>query len=96
MTLALSVGALGATAAISASLPVGAESVGLWLCIALLLGYTIQAEKPDAIVLNGALMALYITFLTKQDLGALSELQEKASTAAAATLEETGKLPVSQ
>ena len=48
-----------------------AESIGLLVAICLLYIYTIQAEKQDGIILNGALMALYLTALTIQDIAQL-------------------------
>lgn len=45
-------------------LPVSIESVLLWISIVILLLYTVLADKYDAIILNGALMALYIAIST--------------------------------
>ena len=44
------------------------EGIALWLCIAILLVYTYIAESYNAIILNGALMALYLAFLTSVNL----------------------------
>ena len=55
-----------------AYLPLQAESIALWLsCFGLIL-YSLMEEKHDAIVLNGALMALYMAFMTSMDLKVLS------------------------
>ena len=50
------------------------EGIALWLCIAILLVYTYVAESYDAIILNGALMALYLAFLTSVNLKQLNNL----------------------
>ena len=50
------------------------EGIALWLCIAILLVYTFVAEKYDAIILNGALMALYLAILTNINLKQLNNL----------------------
>ena len=52
-------------------LPVSAESISLWIASVLLFAYTLLAEKSDAIIMNGALMALYLTVLTSQDMNYL-------------------------
>lgn len=46
-------------------MPVCAESIGLWLASVILMAYTLLAEKSDAIIMNGALMALYLTLMTQ-------------------------------
>ena len=47
-----------------AFVPVCAESIGLWVAVVILVTYTLLTEKYDAIIMNGALMALYLAVLT--------------------------------
>ena len=56
-------------------LPLSTESALLWISIVILLLYTVLAEKYDAIILNGAFMALYISILTVQDLKVISWIE---------------------
>ena len=50
------------------------EGIALWLCIVILLAYTFVAEYYDAIILNGAFMALYLAYLTSINLKQLNDL----------------------
>ena len=56
-------------------MPVFAESIALWVTVFLLIAYTVLAEKYDAIVLNGALMAFYVAILTSKDLNTIDQIE---------------------
>ena len=45
-------------------LPATPESIGLWIAISILYLYIYFAEKYDAIILNGALIGLYLAYTT--------------------------------
>jgi len=61
--LVLTALAVGATGYLCI-LPLSLESGALWLACVVLLAYTLIAEKHDAVILNGALLSLYLAFLT--------------------------------
>ena len=48
--------------------PLEAESFALWIACIVIITYSVLAEKHDAIILNGTLMALYLAFMTSLDL----------------------------
>ena len=56
-------------------MPISPESLGLWTSIVLLQGYIYYAEKPDAIILNGAAVAFYLALFTSQDCNYLERLK---------------------
>ena len=75
--------ALGGTAYFSYELGGGEggleyEQIGLWLAIVILITYTLMAEKQDAIIMNGALMALYLAATTYHDSSLLKRIEYEA------------------
>lgn len=58
-------------------LPLSYESVALWLSMVILLTYTLLAERNDAIIMNGALMSLYLAYITSLDLRLLGEVSQQ-------------------
>ena len=72
--LSLTITALVGTVYVSL-MPISLESLGLWVSILVLLGYSYFAEKPDAIILNGAAVAFYLALLTSLDCSYLQRLE---------------------
>ena len=72
----------------------GPESIALWIACLLLLVYTVMTEsKYDAIIMNGALVGLYLAVLTSQDLQLIAtiETSKEQATDEAGVYEQIGK-----